>query len=200
MKHRNRNRAQWNDKPEWKDKPERTVGLDLGDRFSYYCILQGQGQVVEEGRIATTEHALRQQFANVPRMRIALECGTHSPWVSRLLESWGHQVIVANAREVSSVTHSVSKSDPHDAEQLGRLAHSDPQLLKPIQHRSLARQQDLNLLRARHTLVRARTLIINSLRGLVKSAGGRLPNCSSESFPQRAAAALPTSIVIGLLL
>jgi len=188
MNHRNRNNAQW------REKPERTVGLDLGDRFSHYCVLQEQGEVIEEGRIPTTEKGLRQQFAHGPRLRIALECGTHSPWVSRLLEQLGHQVIVANAREVHSITRSVSKSDPHDAQQLARLAHSDPRLLKPIQHRSPARQQDLNLLRARHTLVRARTLIINSLRGLVKSAGGRLPKCSTESFPQRSADRFPDSI------
>ena len=188
MKNRNRNSAQW------REKPERTVGLDLGDRFSHYCILQAQGEVIEQGRIPTTEAGLRKQFAGRPRLRIALECGTHCPWVSRLLEQLGHQVIVANARQVHSITHSVSKSDPHDAEQLARLAHCDPNLLQPIQHRSLARRQILNLLRARHTLVRARTLVVNSLRGLVKSAGGRLPKCSTASFPQRAAAHLPASI------
>lgn len=188
MNYRNRNHSPW------REKPERTVGLDLGDRFSHYCVLQAQGEVIEEGRIATTERGLRQQFATCPRQRIALECGTHSPWVSRLLEQFGHQVIVANAREVRSITHSVSKNDRHDAEQLARLAQSDPELLQPIQHRSPARQQDLNLLRARHTLVRARTMIINSLRGLAKSAGGRLPKCSSESFPARVADSLPASI------
>jgi len=188
MSYRNRNDAQW------REKPERTVGLDLGDRFSHYCILNAHGEVIEEGRIATTEKGLRQQFANVPRQRIALECGTHSPWVSRRLQQWGHQVIVANPRAVPSITHSVSKNDRHDAEQLARLAHSDPELLKPIQHRRQTRQQDLNWLRARHTLVRARTLVINSLRGLAKSAGGRLPNCSSESFPKRVAEHIPASL------
>ena len=188
MKHRNKKVSSWS------QKPEMTVGLDLGDRVSHYCILESHGEVMEEGRVATTEKALRQQFTAGPRYRIALECGTHSPWVSRRLEQWGHQVIVANAREVRSVTASVSKSDRQDAEQLARLAHADPRLLKPIRHRSPARQRDLNLLRARDTLVRARTLLINSLRGVVKSAGGRLPHCSSASFPTRAAAALPAEI------
>jgi transposase len=188
MKNRSRKNSQWN------EKPEQTVGLDIGDRFSYYCIVQGQGEVIEEGRIATTEQGLRRQFEGVPRQRIALESGTHSPWISRLLEQWGHQVIVANAREVASITQSASKSDRQDAEQLARLAHADPALLKPITHRRLARQQDLNVLRARHALVRARTLLINSLRGLAKSAGGRLPKCSSESFPVRAAGAFPDSL------
>ena len=188
MTHRNRKVASS------REKPEMTVGLDLGDRFSSYCILERDGEVMEEGRLATTEKALRQQFTQGPRYRIALECGTHSPWVSRLLEQLGHQVIVANAREVRSITASVSKNDRRDAEQLARLAHVDPRLLKPIRHRSWARQRDLNLLRARDTLVRARTMLINSLRGLVKSAGGRLPNCSTACFPARAAALLPAEI------
>jgi transposase len=168
--------------------------VDVGDRFSRYCILDAQAEVIEEGRIATTEKGFRQQFADVRRCRIAFECGTHSPWISRLLAQWGHQVLVANAREVPTITHSVSKNDRRDAEQLARLAHADPRLLKPIRHRSAAQQRDLNWLRARDTLVRSRTLIVNSLRGMVKSAGGRLPQCSTESFPAQAPACLPPDI------
>ena len=118
-------------------------------------------------------------------MRIALEAGTHSPWVSRLLKSYGHQVIVANARKIPTMTGSESKNDRNDAEQLARIAAFDPKLLHPIEHRSLERQQDLNLIHTRRVLVRARTMIVNSARGLVKSAGARLPSCSSEAFPQR---------------
>src|SRR5260370_1131412 len=98
------------------------------------------------------------------------------------------------AKQEHPPRHRNKKNERKDAEQLARLANSEPEWLKPIQHRSRARQQDLNWLRARHTLVRARTLVINSLRGLAKSAGGRLPNCSSESFPKRAAEHIPASL------
>lgn len=171
-------------------KPSNTVGLDVGDRYSYYCVLNGDAELVEEGRIRTTEEALRHHFADCQQLRIALETGTHSPWISRLLQDLGHEVIVANARKLESISASRTKNDRNDAEQLARLAHSDPKLLSPVRHRSPERQRDLNLIRARSVLVRARTMIINAARGLVKSSGGRLPSCSSQSFEQKVKASL----------
>jgi transposase len=177
-------------------KPSMTMGLDMGDRFSQYCLLNEEGEVVEQGRIQSTEAALRRHLAGQPRMRIALECGTHSPWVSRLLKALGHQVIVANARKIPAITGSESKNDRNDAEKLARFAAYDPRLLCPLEHRSQQRQLDLNLIHARSTLVRARTMIVNALRGLVKSAGGRLPACSTESLPARAADAIPPQLAV----
>jgi transposase len=142
----------------------------------------------------STEAAFRRHFAFEPRMRIALECGTHSPWVSRLLTGLGHQAIVANARKIRAITGSESKNDRNDAEKLARFAAHDPKLLSPLQHRSRQRQVDLNLIHERSTLVRARSMIVNALRGLVKSAGGRLPACSTESLPARAPAAIPPAL------
>ena len=172
-------------------KPERSVGLDLGDRFSHYCVLNQEGEVTEEGRMQSSESVLRKHFAKEAVMRIAMEAGTHSPWVSRLLKRLGHQVLVANPRKIRAISGSESKNDRNDAEQLARFAAFDPKLLSPIEHRSEQRQQDLNLIHARSTLVRARTMIVNVVRGLVKSAGGRLPSCSTESFAERTRAAIP---------
>ena len=75
-----------------------TVGIDLGDQKSHYCILDGEGEVLSEGTVRTTENGFAQQFQRMSRSRIVLETGTHSPWVSRLLERYGHEVIVANTR------------------------------------------------------------------------------------------------------
>jgi transposase len=179
---------------EWKEKPAITVGLDLGDRFSHYCMLNQDGEVVEEGRIPTNEAALRRHFEDEPRQRIAMECGTHSPWVSRLLQQLSHQVIVANARKLRAISENESKNDRADAEMLARLAYSDPHLLSPMQHRSVGRQQDLNLIHMRGALVRARTMLVNAVRGVVKSAGGRLPKCSTAYFAVHAAPVLPAEL------
>jgi len=157
-------------------------------------MLTGTGELMEEGRIQSTAAALTKQFGNEPRMRIALETGTHSPWVSRLLEGFGHQVIVANARKIPTVTASESKNDRNDAEQLARMAAFDPRLLHPVEHRSLGRQQDLNLIHTRSVLVRARTMLVNSVRGLVKSAGSRLPAACPEAFPGKARTAMPSEL------
>lgn len=175
-------------------KPAQVVGLDLGDRYSRYCMLSSTGEEMEEGRIPTTAAAMEKHFGSEPRMRIALEGGTHSPWVSRLLKSYGHQVIVANPRKIPTLTRSKSKNDRNDAQQLARMAAFDPELLHPIKHRGAERQQDLNLIHTRSVLVRVRTMLINSARGLVKSAGGRLPTCSSEAFCEKVPSAVPAAL------
>lgn len=126
-----------------------TIGMDLGDRSSRYCVLDEQGEVIQEGSVATTKKGLNQVFGAMPRCRVALEVGTHSPWVSRQLAGLGHEVIVANARRVRLIAESNRKDDRLDARTLARLVRIDPQLLSPIQHRSAQAQADLMSIRAR---------------------------------------------------
>jgi transposase len=111
-----------------------TIGLDLGDRSSWYCVLDEAGQVVLEQRLSTTPKAMKEVFGGMPRSRIALETGMHSPWVSRGLSELGHEVIVAHARNVRLIGESRKKDDRLDARTLARLARIDPQLLCPVQH------------------------------------------------------------------
>ena len=75
-----------------------TIGLDLGDRSSWYCVIDESGTVQLEQKLSTTPKAVREMFGGLPHCRIALETGMHSPWVRRLLSELGHQVIVAHAR------------------------------------------------------------------------------------------------------
>ena len=150
-------------------QPKLTIGLDLGDRSSWYCVLDEQGEVVLEQRLSTTSKAMKEVFGGMPRSRIALETGTHSPWVSRLLSEMGHEVIVAHARNVRLIGESRKKDDRLDAQTLARLARIDLQLLSPVKHRSAKAQADLTVIRARAGLVRARTALVNTVRGLAKS-------------------------------
>ena len=159
-----------------------TIGLDLGDRSSCYCVLDEAGQVQLEQRVSTTSKAMREVFDRVPRSRIALETGMHSPWVSRLLSGLGHEVIVAHARNVRLIGESRRKDDRLDAQTLARLARIDPQLLCPVKHRSAKAQADLTLIRARAGLVRARTALVNTARGLAKSYGERLRGCNVRNM------------------
>ncbi len=161
------------------------IGLDLGDRYSAVCILDADGTVSTRGRVRTTPAALRQHFA-APPARIVLEVGTHSPWVSRLLAELGHEVLVANARQLRLLYGSDQKTDRVDAETIARLGRLDPALLHPIRHRSLETQVNLTQLRARDSLVRARTALINHVRGAVKAVGGRLPASSAPAGAARA--------------
>lgn len=172
----------------------KTAGLDLGDRYSQLIVLDEAGEKVAESRLATSEEALRQRFSGVPRMRIALETGTHSPWVSRVLTDFGHEVIVANSRKLRLIYQNPNKDDRVDAMYLARLARVDPALLAPVRHRSAGTQKDLALLRSRDVLVAARTQLINHVRGLVKSSGGRLPVCATSAFGQRISRHVPESL------
>jgi len=161
--------------------------LDLGDRSSWYCLLDEVGEVLREQKRATTPKAMREVFASVPRCRIALETGMHSPWVSRVLSDLGHEVIVAHARNVRLIGESRRKDDRLDARTLARLARIDPQLLSPVKHRSAKAQADLTVIRARAGLVRARTALVNTARGLAKSYGERLRGCNVRNMnPEKA--------------
>ncbi|MBU2603775.1 MAG: IS110 family transposase [Actinobacteria bacterium] len=126
-----------------------TVGLDLGDRYCQVCVLDEAGEVTEEGRVATKPEALRRRFSGADPVRIVLECGTHSPWISRLLAECGHDVIVANPRKLRLIYQNDSKSDRVDAEYLARVGRLDPALLAPLTHRGAETQADLALVRSR---------------------------------------------------
>ena len=164
-----------------------TVGLDLGDRSSWYCMLDEAGVILREQRVSTTAKALGEAFGSMPRSRIALETGMHSPWISRLLSELGHEVIVAHARNVRLIGESRKKDDRLDAQTLARLARIDPGLLCPVKHRSRKAQADLTVIRARAGLVRARTALVNTARGLAKSYGERLRGCNVRNMnPEKA--------------
>lgn len=171
-----------------------TVGLDVSDIYTSICIIDPEGDIVEEARVRTTMPALTQRFRAVPACRTVLEVGTHSHWLSRLLADLGHEVIVANPRQLRLIAESDRKRDRTDAEQLARVGRLDPALLRPIRHRGPQAQQDLALLRARDLLVRTRSALISHLRGAVKAAGGRLPACAAASFHRKAEAELPDAL------
>jgi transposase len=176
-----------------------TAGLDLGDKYSYLCVLDtDSGELVEDGRLRTTPEDLRRRFDFEKKLRIAIEVGTHSPWVSRLLEACGHEVVVANPRKTRLIYGDKRKTDELDAQKLARLARADPELLYPIEHRGEDSQAHLALIHSRDALVRSRTQLINHVRGMVKSFGARLPKCSAESFHKKVADALPSELAEAL--
>ena len=176
-----------------------TAGLDLGDKHSYLCLIDTlSGEVIEEGRLRTTPEALRRRFASEQHLRIAIETGTHSPWVSRLLEECGHEVLVANARKLRLIYANKRKTDEVDAENLARLARVDPKLLHPLRHRGEGSQAHMAIIRSREVLVSTRTQLVNHVRGAVESFGARLPKCPARSFHKRASEHIPEALLPAL--
>jgi transposase len=176
-----------------------TVGVDLGDQWSHYCILALEGETLAEGQLRTTQQHIAEFFQALNAARVVFEVGTHSPWVQEVICGCGHEVLVANPRLMEGSKRRKRKNDRIDANKLARLGRVDPQSLHPMRHRSKEVRQDLVVLRARDALVAARTELINATRGLVKSMGQRLPKSSSPSFAQKAEEAVPVEIREALL-
>jgi len=162
-----------------------TIGVDLGDKKHQLCVLDAQGHIVEEREIVNTRAAVTQCFAQYRGAVVAMETGTHSPWVSDVVAAAGCTARVGNTRKLRAIWLSRQKCDVRDAQMLARIARFDPQLLYPIVHRREATRVDLVLIKARDQLVRTRATLINSLRGLVKSHGERLRGCSSDAFARK---------------
>lgn len=179
--------------------PAITIGLDVSDRTSRLCVLDADGEVLEESRIRTTPGALRHRFEGMAPARVVLEVGTHSAWIERLLHDLGHEPIVANARRLRFIYDNENKSDPVDAEALARVGRLDPALLAPIQHRGAEAQADLALIRSRDALVRARSRLVSHARGLAKGVGARLPRCSAAAFHHKVRDSVPAELAPALL-
>lgn len=171
-----------------------TIGLDLGDKESHCCVLDGQGEVVSRHRVRTRLKGLGNFFRNHRGCRVAYEAGTHSAWVTELLVSLGCETFVANPRKLAAISKNDRKNDLNDAELLARIARVDPKLLRPIQHRSLEARVDQAVQTAREALIRSRTMLINCVRGLVKPLGVRIAGCSAPAFHKQAPAQIPEQL------
>lgn len=180
--------------------PRMTIGIDLGDRISHACVLDSStGDVLERFALGSTPSGLEKRLGALGCCRVVIEVGSHSRWASRWLFSRGHEVLIANARQVRLIARSDRKTDRIDAEILARLGRLDPKLLHAIEHRSEKAQQDLEMIKARDVLVRSRTIAINHVRGVLKSAGARVERATAESFPRKARSVVPPTLCSALL-
>ena len=171
-----------------------TIGCDLGDQYSYVCVLDTEGQIVEETRVKTTQKDFEKYFGAQAAARVVIEVCGLSRWVDAFLRGLGHDVVVANPRKVRLISQSNCKNDRKDAQTLARLGRVDPLLLSPIKHRGAAAQRVLCSMRARDGLVRSRTQLVNSARGMLKAWGTRLPSCSSSAFAKTVKDLVPTEL------
>lgn len=177
MKSKNTNKSQ---------QFETFIGVDLGDRKHHVCVTDKKGVVLGEFVINNDRAALKQLCEDYPNAKVALEVGSHSPWISRFLTAGGMHVTVANARKLRAIYQNERKCDRLDAQMLAKLLRADPDLLKPIQHGTEQAQKDLVAIKIRTSLVRQRAAVIVTVRGVLKSLGLRLPGSSAEAFHHRA--------------
>jgi transposase len=171
-----------------------TVGMDMGDKSHVLCILDHEGEILKETSVANTASSIQCFFSKLPPCRVVLEAGTHSGWVSRVLEALGHEVLVGNPRKLRVIWDSDEKSDQRDAEMLARIGRFDPKLLHPIHHRGERAQSDLAVVKARMMVVKLRSSLITHTRGTVKALGHRISTCSPECFHKRLSEEMPEAL------
>ena len=176
---------------------ERTIGLDLGDKRSHWCVVDEAGEVERRDVVTTSRESMQRCFGRMEPCRIVIENGSHARWVCSVVKEMGHEVIVANRRKSSGFIKG-QKTDRSDAETLARVGRMDPKLLAPIQYRGEQAQADRAVLKARDAVVRARTQLINQVRGVVKAHGGRVPACSAPAFAKKASLLIPTVLQAAL--
>jgi len=165
---------------------ELTIGMDLGDRRHAVCVLNKAGEAIEERTVLNDRESIGEWICRYKGATVAMETGTHSPWISRFLEELGMKVYVANARKLRAISTSNTKSDKADARMLARLCRADVELLSPIRHRSEQCQRDLVRVKVRDALVRTRVNQMNSVRFLMKSLGVKIPSgCKASAFVKR---------------
>jgi transposase len=171
-----------------------TIGMDLGDKNNVICVIDNEGAVIKSSTVENTTKAIRKYFKPFKGALVALEAGTHSPWISRLLDTLGCKVLVGNPRKLRVIWKSDQKCDERDAEMLARIARFEPDLLYPITHKGRQAQVDMEMLQAREILVKNRTSLINHVRGSVKALGERIPSCSAHSFYRHAPRYVPSAL------
>jgi transposase len=172
--------------------------MDLGDRHHIIVVFDQNGNEIAIKRIANSKLALRKYFQRYPAATVAIEAGTHSPWISRELQQMGLVVYVGNPRKLRLIWDSHDKSDERDARILAMVCRVEPRLLWPVKHRNAQAYSDFELIKARDMLVQSRSKLINHVRCVVKSHGERLPSCSAASFARRVAGFLPAQLSAAL--
>lgn len=159
------------------EKKKIYVGFDVSEKTIEVFAVCGTETSKGYCKIDNNQDAIKKflsEFKDPKRVCVVMETGTHSLWMSELIEKLGFEVIVAHARDLALIYRSDKKNDQLDAEKLARLAQADRKLLHPVKHMTLERQTDLTVLKARDLVVRQRTQLINTIRGLLRAAGHKL--------------------------
>lgn len=163
------------------------IGIDIGDKVNFICILNESGDILDKFEIDNNKEEMIEYFESIEKASIVIEAGSHSPWISRLLISIGHDVFTCNPRHLAAVSQNLQKSDQTDCEILARLLLTGKHLLKQVHHAKEDAMRDFLLIKSRRALVKSRTILINNSRGVVKSFGERIsPRLTADAFHKHA--------------
>lgn len=177
---------------------EVAAGMDVGDRHSQLCAMDGQGDVVWERKVPTTRSGLQKGFGKAKGLRIVLEAGTQSRWIAQYLKEGGHRVKVVDPRKLRRIFGSDQKSDVRDARELCEEALWRWERTPEVKLRDKGMQENLAVLRTRNLLVECRTKLVNAVRSVLKQEGIRVSQGTTTAFSQKARAVVPEGLASAL--
>jgi transposase len=146
------------------------LGIDIAKLVFHIVGMDGAGHVVLRKRLARSE--LPRFIATLPPLRIGMEaCGSAHYWARRFREH-GHDVRLMSPQFIKAYIKS-PKNDARDAEAICEAVTRPTMRFVPIKR---VEQQDLQALhRVRERLIKARTALVNEIRGLLSEYGIILP-------------------------
>ena len=168
-----------------------TIGLDLGNKQSDYCIVDKASMVVGRGKVKSHREAFRTLLSAYPGALVVCEVGGHSRWVQQLVESLPLEILVANARQIALINKSHRKNDKRDAELLATVGACMPRMLQKVVHKGDQFYADLAVIETRNLLTAERTKLTNRIKGLCKAQGESLSIRGGRAFHKKAPECIP---------
>jgi len=179
-----------------------TIGMDLGDKKNYVVGLDINGNKKISKMIGNTQKQIDKffdQFIDKNNIKVLMETGTHSPWISEMLKNKNFDVVVVNSNKLPLISRSLSKNDMNDAELLAQIGMFNNKLLNTVEHRSKESRVDLTSIKSRAQLISVRTKLVNHVRGSLKSFGVRLLTTSTSAFANKNVENIPENLKDSIL-
>lgn len=184
------------------------VGLDVSQRQTAVCFVDGSGKKIAEGKVLTLPtdiHGwLTTKIADLNAIvRVGLEAGAMSHWLCTELTKLGLPVICLEAFQAHQFLKSNrNKTDKNDARGLAQLVRMGGDFIRPVSIRAQASQEDRMLLTLRQNLVRQKVCLENAIAGSLKPFGLVVPrgHVGAKKFRERVTEALVKADELGLKL
>jgi len=161
------------------------LAVDLGSRQSQVCLRSAEGEIQKEAKISNG--SLEAAFASFPKSRVVVESSSEAFAVADLALKAGHEVNIVPAGLARSlgVGQRGVKTDKKDAQNLS-MASCRMQILPQVHLPSIEARELRRVLTSRAQLVTARTGMVNSVRGWLRTELLRLhPETGPQNFPKR---------------
>lgn len=163
-------------------------GIDLASKASAFCIVNKQGDLLEEFESPTDEDGFRTYLQSYCSLKCVVEASPLAAWSVRTLEKQGHEVIIIDARRAKAVVCTKKKTDRTNAQDLAHMARTG--WYTEVHRKSESARELRTYLMARSGLVETSNAMNARIRGLLRSHGIKLGAVPEREFEAKVQGAL----------